>query len=184
MSENALEEIIIQVINGAVSTIPAYLEDIKENKDILKVENPQEFVYGIVMGMALGMGGAILSSQKRSANHRRSNENKRDRIQTHTRNKRTNIQLIEFNQKEIDFLKSLEEARIATSHNDIPHVKPVSFVFYDKIILVATDYNTRTFSNIKSNSNTGIVIDIYKSGNHKAICIQGKNRDYRKWVRI
>ena len=28
--------------------------------------------------------------------------------------------------------------------------------------------------NIKKNSNTAIVIDIYKSGNHKAICIQGK----------
>lgn len=64
MSEDQFEEIIIQVINGAVSTIPAYLEDIKENKDTLKVKNPQEFVYGIVMGMALGMGGAILSAQK------------------------------------------------------------------------------------------------------------------------
>ncbi|AJW70732.1 hypothetical protein [Nitrosopumilus adriaticus] len=64
MSEDPFEEIIIQVINGAVSTIPAYLEDINENKDTLKVENPREFVYGIVMGMALGMGGAILSAQK------------------------------------------------------------------------------------------------------------------------
>lgn len=64
MSEDQLEAIIIQVINGAVTTIPAYLDEIKENKDVLKVENPQEFVYGIVMGMALGMGGAILSAQK------------------------------------------------------------------------------------------------------------------------
>jgi hypothetical protein len=64
MSEDQLEELIIQVINGAVTTIPAYLDEIKENKDVLKVENPQEFVYGIVMGMALGMGGAILSAQK------------------------------------------------------------------------------------------------------------------------
>ena len=83
--------------------------------------------------------------------------------------------MIKFNQKEIDFLESLEEARIATSHNDIPHVKPVSFVFHNNMILVATDYNTRTYSNIKLNPNTGIVIDIYKSGNHKAICIQGKS---------
>ncbi len=82
--------------------------------------------------------------------------------------------MIEFNQKEIDFLESLEEARIATSHNDIPHVKPVSFILYENNILVATDYKTRTFSNIKKNPKTGIVIDIYKSGNHKAICIQGK----------
>ena len=82
--------------------------------------------------------------------------------------------MIEFNQKEIDFLESLEEARIATSHKDIPHVKPVSFIFHENNILVATDYNTRTFSNIKDNPKVGIVIDIYQSGNHKAICIQGK----------
>ncbi len=64
MSEDQLEALIIQVINGAVTTIPSYLEEIKENKKVLKVEDPQEFVYGIVMGMALGMGGAILSAQK------------------------------------------------------------------------------------------------------------------------
>ena len=83
--------------------------------------------------------------------------------------------MIEFNDKEIEFLNSIEEARIATSHNDVPHVKPVSFVYEDGVILVATDYDTRTFTNIKINSNTSIVIDIYKSGSHKAICIQGKS---------
>jgi len=82
--------------------------------------------------------------------------------------------LIEFNDKEKEFLKTLEEARIATSHNDISHVKPVSFVFDENAIIVATDYNTRTFTNIKTNSKTAIVIDIYKSGDHKAVCIQGK----------
>jgi len=63
MSEDPLEAIIMQTINGAIATIPGYLEEIKENKDTLKVENAQEFVYGIVMGMALGMSGAILSAQ-------------------------------------------------------------------------------------------------------------------------
>ena len=82
--------------------------------------------------------------------------------------------MIVFSQKEIEFLKKLEEARIATSHDDIPHVKPVSFVFEDNAIIVATDYNTRTYTNIRSNSQTSIVIDVYKSGEHKAICIQGK----------
>lgn len=66
MSEDQLEDLILQAINGAVSTVPSYLEEIKENKETLKVENPQEFIYGIVMGMALGMGGAILSAQKES----------------------------------------------------------------------------------------------------------------------
>lgn len=88
--------------------------------------------------------------------------------------------MIEFNQKEIDFLESLEEARIATSHDDVPHVKPVSFILHENNILVATDYNTRTFSNIKCNPKTGIVIDIYKSGSHKAICIQGKTEIVEK----
>jgi len=64
MSEDQLEELIAQTINGAVATIPSYLEEIKENKEIFKVDNPKEFVYGIVMGMALGMSGAILSAQK------------------------------------------------------------------------------------------------------------------------
>jgi len=82
--------------------------------------------------------------------------------------------LIEFNQKEIEFLESLKEARIATCYDNISHVKPVSFVFVDNTVLVVTDYNTRTFTNIKSNPHTSIVIDIYKSGEHKAICIQGK----------
>ena len=81
--------------------------------------------------------------------------------------------MIEFNDKEKKFLNELEEARIATSHDNIPHVKPVSFVFVDNSIIIATDYSTRTYNNIKINSKTGIVIDIYKSGGHKAICIQG-----------
>ena len=64
MNDEQIEELIIQTINGAVSTIPAYLEDIKQNQESLKVGNPQEFVYGMIMGMALGMSGAILSAQE------------------------------------------------------------------------------------------------------------------------
>jgi hypothetical protein len=64
MNEEQIELIITQTINGAVLTIPAYLEDIKQNQKTLKVENPQEFVYGMIMGMALGMSGALLSAQE------------------------------------------------------------------------------------------------------------------------
>lgn len=63
MNEEQMELIITQTINGAVLTIPAYLEDIKQNQETLKVDNPQEFVYGMVMGMVLGMSGALLSAQ-------------------------------------------------------------------------------------------------------------------------
>lgn len=88
--------------------------------------------------------------------------------------------MIEFSKKEIEFLEALEEARIATSHNNIPHVKPVSFVYHEGEIIVATDYDTRTFANIKINSNTAVTIDVYKSGNHRAVCIQGKSEIIEK----
>ncbi|AJM92446.1 MULTISPECIES: pyridoxamine 5'-phosphate oxidase family protein [Nitrosopumilus] len=81
--------------------------------------------------------------------------------------------MIKFNQREKEFLNSLEEARIATSHNDIPHVKPVSFVLSENEIIIATDYDTRTYMNLKTNPNASVVIDIYKSGGHKAVLIQG-----------
>ena len=64
MNEEQLEAIILQTINGAITTIPNYLEEIKQNNKVLKVDNPKEFVYGVIMGMALGMSGAILSAQK------------------------------------------------------------------------------------------------------------------------
>ena len=64
MNDEQMETLITQTINGAVLTIPAYLEDIKQNQETLKVANPQEFVYGMIMGMALGMSGALLSAQK------------------------------------------------------------------------------------------------------------------------
>ena len=82
--------------------------------------------------------------------------------------------MIEFNQSEKEFLESLEEARIATSHADIPHVKQVSFIYCNGVIFIATDYPTRTFKNIKINPKASITIDVYEPGKHKAVCIQGK----------
>jgi len=42
----------------------------------------------------------------------------------------------------------MEECRVATSHNNIIHIKPVSYVFYNDTIYVATDYNTRFLKNL------------------------------------
>jgi len=64
MTDEELENIIEQTINGALSTIPAYMDEIKQNKDTFLVKDPQEFIYGMVMGVTLGMSGAILSAQK------------------------------------------------------------------------------------------------------------------------
>ena len=80
---------------------------------------------------------------------------------------------MKLSENEIKFLESVEEARIATSHDDIPHVKPVSYIYKNQEIIIATDYDTRTYQNITVNPKSSIVIDIYKPGGHKAVCIQG-----------
>ena len=83
--------------------------------------------------------------------------------------------MILFTPEEKKFLEALEECRIATVNNTIPHVKPVSYIFDNGLFYVATDYDTRTFKNIKNNSKTALVVDIYKQGDHKAVCIQGNS---------
>lgn len=82
--------------------------------------------------------------------------------------------MIKFTKDEEVFLQSIEEARIATSHSDIPHVKPVSYIFHNGFIFIATDYQTRTFKNLKINPKTSVTIDIYEPEKHKAVCIQGR----------
>lgn len=81
---------------------------------------------------------------------------------------------MKFSSKEIEFFSSHEEARLATCHDNIPHVKPVSYIYHQNSILISTDYKTRSFQNIKENSNISVVVDLYKHGDHKAICLQGK----------
>ena len=78
---------------------------------------------------------------------------------------------VSFTKKEIEFLKSMEECRLATSHDDIPHVKPVCYALHNNTIYIATDYNTRTFKNLKENPKIAVVIDKYLPSSHKALCI-------------
>jgi nitroimidazol reductase NimA-like FMN-containing flavoprotein (pyridoxamine 5'-phosphate oxidase superfamily) len=81
--------------------------------------------------------------------------------------------MITFSDKEKEFLNSMEECRIATSHDNTPHVKPVSFIFENDQFLVATDYDTRMYKNVKANPNVALSIDVYKHSGHKAVLIQG-----------
>jgi len=66
MSEDEqLEQLINQTLDGAMASIPSHLLEIEQNKDVLKVDNPKEFVFGLIMGMSLGMASAMLSAMKK-----------------------------------------------------------------------------------------------------------------------
>jgi nitroimidazol reductase NimA-like FMN-containing flavoprotein (pyridoxamine 5'-phosphate oxidase superfamily) len=80
---------------------------------------------------------------------------------------------LKFTDAETKFLSSIEEARFATAHDNVPHVKPVSFIFAENAFYLATDYKTRTYKNVKENKNAAISVDIYKLGGHKAVLAQG-----------
>ncbi len=82
--------------------------------------------------------------------------------------------MVSFSQKEIEFLEYMEECRVATSHDNTPHVKPVSYIYEHETILIATDYDTRMYKNLLKNPNAAVSIDIYKNKGHKAVCLQGK----------
>jgi len=40
MSEDELKMLIEQTLSGAIATIPGHLQEIEQNKDTLKVDNP------------------------------------------------------------------------------------------------------------------------------------------------
>ncbi len=82
--------------------------------------------------------------------------------------------MISFTRIEEEYLYSMEECRVATSHDDIPHVKPVSYIFDDGLFLISTDYKTRMYKNVLANPHAAITIDVYHHGSHKAVLIQGK----------
>ena len=66
MDENqTLEELVKRTIEGAIQSIPAHLYEVEASKEILKVADKNEFVYGLVVGMGLGMATAAVATLKR-----------------------------------------------------------------------------------------------------------------------
>ncbi|MEM3063769.1 MAG: hypothetical protein QW177_00190 [Candidatus Nitrosotenuis sp.] len=57
-----LDELITQTLDGALQTIPLYLQEFEENKSQLHVSDVKEFVFGIIVGMALGMASAAVTA--------------------------------------------------------------------------------------------------------------------------
>jgi uncharacterized protein len=81
---------------------------------------------------------------------------------------------MKFTKNEKKFLLENEVCRVATSHNDIPHVVPVTYIYENAYFFIATDYNTRKYKNLKVNKNIALVVDVYNSSvENKAVIIQG-----------
>lgn len=94
-------------------------------------------------------------------------------------------------QKERKFLLENETCRIATSHNDMPHVVPVAYIYDKGNVIFVTDYGTRKYKNLEVNKNISVVVDVYDpSGENKSIVLQGKaviierGTEFRRLYRI
>ena len=91
-----------------------------------------------------------------------------------------------FNKKEQKFLLENEVCRVSTSHNEVPHVTPVAYIYEKNFLFFATDYETRKYKNLKVNNRIAASIDTYSSSiENKAVLVQGtadiieKGREFR-----
>ncbi len=60
--EQQLEELIMQTLDGTLSTIPIYIQEVEQNKAELQVNDVKEFVFGVIIGMALGMASTAIAA--------------------------------------------------------------------------------------------------------------------------
>ena len=81
---------------------------------------------------------------------------------------------VKFTKSEVSFLLENVVCRVATSHNDIPHIVPVNYIHENNFIYFATDYGTKKYQNLQKNKRIAILVDVYNSSlNNKALVIQG-----------
>ncbi|MEM3143445.1 MAG: hypothetical protein QXW91_02315 [Candidatus Nitrosotenuis sp.] len=66
MSDEQIDELIVQTLDGAIAMIPAYMDEVEKSKSDLKVKDAKEFVYGMIMGMALGMASAAVAALRQN----------------------------------------------------------------------------------------------------------------------
>jgi nitroimidazol reductase NimA-like FMN-containing flavoprotein (pyridoxamine 5'-phosphate oxidase superfamily) len=81
---------------------------------------------------------------------------------------------VTFSKAERDFLGRNEACRMATCHDNVPHVVPVSCVFEDGAFYIATDYETKKYENIKEYGRVALAVDVYSPVGNKAVCVQGR----------
>lgn len=61
-----LEQLINQTVEGTMAVIPAHLQEIEQNNDLLKIKDPKEFIFGLIIGSALGTAVSMLSAMKKA----------------------------------------------------------------------------------------------------------------------
>ena len=54
-AEEQLQGMVDQTIDMALMNVEAYYKEIEASNEILKIENPKEFVFGLIMGQILGL---------------------------------------------------------------------------------------------------------------------------------
>ncbi|MGI0020594.1 MAG: pyridoxamine 5'-phosphate oxidase family protein [Nitrososphaera sp.] len=81
--------------------------------------------------------------------------------------------MVSFTRAEKEFLAKNESCRLATCHDNIPHVVPVSYIFEDGAFYFATDLETRKLANIQKNGRVALAVDVYSSVANMAVCVQG-----------
>ena len=87
----------------------------------------------------------------------------------------SDLNKVRVTQKERKFLLENEICRLATCHDNVPHVTPVAYVYDEGTITFVTDYETRKYRNLEVNKNISIVVDIYdRDGKNRGIIIQGR----------
>ena len=103
---------------------------------------------------------------------------------------RKNNRRAKFNKEEEKFLLENEVCRVSTSHNDIPHITPVAYIYEKNFLFFATDYETRKYKNIKVNNKIAVAVDTYSSSvENKAVIVQGiadiieRGREFRNLYR-
>ena len=63
-AEKQLEAMVTQTVELAISQKDDYFKEIEASNEILKIKDPKEFVFGLIMGQILGLGVAALAQMK------------------------------------------------------------------------------------------------------------------------
>ena len=63
-AEEQLQGMVDQTIDMALMNVEAYYKEIEASNEILKINDPKEFVFGLIMGQILGLGVAALAQMK------------------------------------------------------------------------------------------------------------------------